>query len=107
MEKVAERYGTYFSCTIHVNVSLGIFEKLSEFKQAHSNSFRVCHFSEGQKILKQRRVSFSFVTNTTIKVRIIAGDVYYQALGHLVKKISLGVGIHKTKIRPMVPNHGP
>jgi len=65
------------------------------------------HFSEGHKILKQHRISFSFVTNATIKVRIIAGDVNYPALGHLVKKRSLGVGIHKTIIRPMVPNHGP
>jgi hypothetical protein len=94
-----EKYGIYFSCTINVYVSLGIFEKLNESKRAHSNSFHRLHFSEDDKILKQHRVSFSFVTNTTIKVRIIAGDICYHALGHLVKKKSLGLGLHKTIIK--------
>jgi len=63
------------------------------------------NFSEGRKILKEHRVSFSFVTNTTIKVRIIAGDICYHALGHLIKKGSVG-GLHTTILRPMIPNHG-
>ena len=98
---------TFHAQYVHVYVSLGIFEKLKEIKRAHSNSFPMRHLSEGHKILKQHRVPFSFVTNTTIKVRIIASDICYHALGHLVKKRSLGVGLHKTIIRPTVPNHGP
>jgi len=65
------------------------------------------NFSEGHKIFKHHRLTFSFVTKTTIKVRFIVGDICYHALGHLVKKRFLGVGLHKTIIRPVVPNHGP
>jgi len=77
-EKVAEKYGIYFSCATHIYVSLGMFEKLNGIKRAHSNSFHMRDFSEGHKIFKHRRLLFSFVTNTTINVRFIAGDICYH-----------------------------